>query len=117
MNDKKIKYLYNKYSKIDKDGWEELKIVKKYIKGDIGAFFSYEENCGLFEDMNGKDLIKWYEKMKFSDIVDSKIVGMYECCTYSDPCNNKNYTSYKKKIETEFIKNMRLKELEFDLMV
>lgn len=43
MNDKKNKYLYNKYSKIDKDGWEELKIVKKYIKGDIGVFLAMKK--------------------------------------------------------------------------
>lgn len=109
MIDKKINYLYEKYSKLDKDGWKELKIVKKYIKGDLYSYFSYEDNVGLFEDMNGKQLIKWYEKMQFSNIVDSKIIGIYEKCTYSNPTENKDYLNYRKNVMSDFINVMQNK--------
>lgn len=115
MTDKKIDYLYDKYSKMDKQGWEELKIVKKYIKGDIFTYFSYEENCGSFEEMNGKELIKWYEKMEFSKVIDSKIIGMYEKCTYSNPAENKDYQKYRQSVKKDFIKNMISKDFDLSL--
>lgn len=109
MTDKKINYLYDKYSKLDKGGWEELKIVKKYIKDDLYSYFSYEDNCGLFENMNGRQLIKWYEKMQFSNIVDSKTTGMYEKCIYSNPTENKDYLNYRKNVIFDFINVMQNK--------
>lgn len=98
--------LYNHYQKLDMEGWNELQVVKKYIKGDIYSHFNYEDNIGLFENINGKELINWYEKMEFSRITDSKFIGMYEKCTYSNPTENKEYKDYKDKVKKEFIKAM-----------
>lgn len=101
--------MYDYYKKMDKDGWEELRIVKKHIKGDLYSHFYYEDNIGMFENMNGKELIPWYEKMEFSNIIDSTFVGMYEKCSYSNPTENKKYNAYKESVKKDFIKTMDAK--------
>lgn len=104
-----IDKMYNYYKKFDKNGWEELQVVRKFIKGDIYSEFYYEDNIGLFENMDGKELIKWYEKMEFSQIKDSIFHGEYEQCVYDKPCENKNYKEYKEKVKKEFVKVMDCK--------
>lgn len=98
--------MYDYYSKVDKEGWEELKIVKNHIKGNIYDTFSYEDNIGMFEDMDGKQLIPWYEKMEFSNIVSSEFHGSYERCTYNEPSKNRKYKEYKNKVKKEFVQVM-----------
>ena len=104
-----IDKMYSYYQTLDKEGWDELRVVKKYIKGNIYDTFYYEDNCGLFENMDGKELIKWYEKMGFSEIKESIFHGAYEKCVYNEPSENKNYKEYKEKVKKEFIKEMDCK--------
>lgn len=98
--------MYNYYCKLDKEGWEELKIVKNHIKGNIYNHFYYEDNMGVFEDMDGKELIPWYEKMEFSNIVDSTFYSSYEKCTYGEPSKNERYSEYKNKVKKDFVQVM-----------
>lgn len=98
--------MYDYYSKLDEEGWEELKIVKNHIKGNLYSHFYTEDNMGIFEDMDGKQLIPWYEKMEFSKITDSEIIGAYEKCTYSNPEENERYREYKDKTKKEFVQAM-----------
>lgn len=104
-----IDKMYNYYRKLDKEGWDELRVVKKYIKGDIYSYFYYEDNMGAFEDLNGKELIPYYEKMEFSDIVSSEFHNSYERCTYSDPIENEKYKEYKEAVKKDFVKTMDAK--------
>lgn len=101
--------MYNYYQKIDKDGWEELKVVRKYIKGDLYGNFPYEDNRGYFEFINGKEFIEWYEKMEFSNIINSRFVGAYEECDYDEPWKNKRYKEYKEAVKKDFVKTMDAK--------
>ena len=98
--------MYNYYIKVDKEGWHELDVVRKYIKGDIYSYFYTEDNMGVFEDLNGKEFISWYEKMEFSNIESSEIIGSYEKCTYSNPKENERYREYKDKVKKEFVQLM-----------
>lgn len=101
-----IDKIYNYYSKIDKEGWEELKIVKNHIKGNLYSYFYTEDNMGVFENLDGKQLIPWYEKMEFSNIENSEFVGEYEKSTYSNPKENERYKEYKDNVKKEFVQVM-----------
>lgn len=109
INKDLLNNLYNFASSLDKEGWEELSIVKEFITGDLYSYFSYEDNIGKFEDMDGKTLISWYEKMEFGDIINSESVGSYEKCTYSEYKDKKEYKDYRKKVEKFLVKNMVIK--------
>lgn len=59
--------------------------------------------------MNGYQLIEWYEKMKFSSIVDSKLIGIYEQYIYSNPSDNIGYKVYKEAVKKDFVQMMNSK--------
>lgn len=102
----KVNDLYKLAKSLDDDGYKELSIVREKIKGDIYSTFYYEDNQGLFEFMNGYQLISYYEKMEFGDIISSEFFGAYEKCEYSDPAKNERYPKYKESVKVKLIRVM-----------
>lgn len=102
----KVNDLYKLARSLDDDGYKELSIVREKIKGDIYSTFYYEDNQGLFEFMNGYQLINYYEKMEFGDIISSEFYGVYEKCEYSDPAKNERYAKYRESVKVKLIKIM-----------
>lgn len=98
--------LYNFSVNLDNEGWEELSIVREFINEDIYSYFYYEDNLGYFENMDGWQLISWYEKMKFAEIVDSEFIGSYEKCKYSDYDDKTEYIKYREEVKKALIKHM-----------
>ena len=62
LNDNNIDAFYKIAQEFDDEGYEELKIVSREIEGDLYSTFCYEDNQGLFEFMNGYQVIRYYEK-------------------------------------------------------
>ena len=107
----KLKELYEKSIIFDKGGWNELRAIKSVLNKDrsknnqvsLESMYTVEANMGLFEDMDGKELIPYYEKGYFGDIIDSKIIGgSYEQVTYGgDYTNKKEYKEFRKEVMKE----------------
>lgn len=101
-----INDLYNFSVSLDNEGWEELSIVREFIKEDIYSYFYYEDNMGYFENMNGWELIPWHEKMKFAEIIDSEFIGCYEKCKYSNYKDTTEFIKYREEVKKAYIKHM-----------
>lgn len=96
--------LYELLQPLDHEGWCELDAVQKLIPCNIYSEYYYEDTVGTFENMDGYDLIPYYEIAAFAENREYDFVGdMYEKLTsYDDYTNKAEYLQYciKKQHDT-----------------
>lgn len=96
-----FKELYSVLGTLDKGGWIELGAVQEIIPCDLYGTFYYEDNTGVFDsdDMDGYDLIHYYEINQFSDFEYTPVGSMHEkIVSYTKPSNHPDYPTYREKV-------------------
>ena len=100
---------------LDQDGWIELRVVSTVIPCNLYSEFSYEDNMGVFEELDGYETIFWYEKAEFGEFEYEIVGSMHEVGT----CINEYwklpvYEEYRKKVEKKvLIELCKSQPLEF----
>lgn len=108
--DEYYQYIFDSLKKYDIDGFFYLSQVQKETGITTSSFyghFSYEDNIGTFEDMDGYQLAQYYEIMHFANIIDSKFIGSYEKCIYDNKyLKSQEYLDFIKKVKINTIKTI-----------
>ena len=111
--------LYDKVKKFDyipgekRPGWVEVEESNGFIEAtivanktniDLYSFYSYEDNLGILDSLDGYELVSWYEKAAFGEFEYSQVASCYEkgICV-SDYKTNKKYKEYRKSVEYEVV--------------
>ena len=87
--------LYEFYKILDPEEWDLLKIVKD-ITGTKTSDLYYEDNMGMFELMNGSQLINIHEKLAFAEQTYEIVPGTGYEKTIFEPIDfmSNSYLSY-----------------------
>lgn len=98
---------YKKISKeLDKDKVAELQIIQNKIPINIFAEYYYEDNTGVFENLDSQELIPYYENYKFGEMEYVIAAPGYEqgfCTNREIYRNSKEFLEYRKSVEKEVI--------------
>lgn len=84
---------------MDTEGWITLQEAKKLLGDDsIGSHYPYEDNHGVFDEMDGNELREWLEAIHFADITWEPVGDTYERAAEIRMVVDDKYTAYKNQL-------------------
>ena len=98
---------------MDPSGFTLYRMAKKLTGIDVPSLFPYEDNRGLFETMDGHQLMDWLTAVRFQ-AVDWEIIpgSTYESATLLDvDTSTPEYQAFEKQLYAEVLERMGFQDM------